>query len=165
MRAGPCLSSLNSLIEVNGRQARRTHDSLVKLVASKDIYRMHTSSSDNAKVAFSPTSFAIRRLAREWKTMAAMVRCFCRGRHGGQADLCPQCRQLLDYATTRLQRCRFVADKPTCANCPVHCYQPHRREQMREVMRYAGPQMLWRHPILSLRHWLDGFRKASECHG
>jgi hypothetical protein len=20
--------------------------------------------------------------------------------------------------------------------------------------------MLWRHPILSLRHWLDGFRKA-----
>jgi hypothetical protein len=27
-------------------------------------------------------------------------------------------------------------------------------------MRYAGPRMLWQHPILSLRHRLDGFRKA-----
>jgi hypothetical protein len=25
------------------------------------------------------------------------------------------------------------------------------------VMRYAGPRMLWQHPILSLRHWLDGW--------
>jgi hypothetical protein len=25
-------------------------------------------------------------------------------------------------------------------------------------MRYAGPRMLWEHPLLSLRHWLDGFR-------
>ena len=35
-----------------------------------------------------------------------------------------------------------------------------RREQMKTVMRHAGPHMLCRHPILSLRHWLDGFRKA-----
>jgi len=28
------------------------------------------------------------------------------------------------------------------------------------VMRYAGPRMVWQHPILSLRHWFDGFRKA-----
>jgi hypothetical protein len=27
-------------------------------------------------------------------------------------------------------------------------------------MRYAGPRMLWEHPLLSLRHWLDGFRTA-----
>ena len=35
-----------------------------------------------------------------------------------------------------------------------------RREQVKAVMRYAGPRILWRHPVLSLRHWLDGFRKA-----
>jgi ABC-type sugar transport system permease subunit len=28
------------------------------------------------------------------------------------------------------------------------------------VESYAGPRMLWQHPILSVRHWLDGFRKA-----
>jgi len=31
---------------------------------------------------------------------------------------------------------------------------------VRIIMRYAGPRMLWRHPVLSVRHWLDGLRKA-----
>lgn len=103
---------------------------------------------------------ASRRLVREWKTVAAMVRCYCRDCHATAAGLCPDCRGLLDYATLRLDRCRFGAEKPTCAHCPVHCYQRDRRDQMKLVMRYAGPAMLCRHPILSLRHWLDGFRKA-----
>jgi hypothetical protein len=30
------------------------------------------------------------------------------------------------------------------------------REQVRAVMRYAGPRMLWRHPILALEHLWDG---------
>ena len=29
----------------------------------------------------------------------------------------------------------------------------------REVMRYAGPRMVYRHPILALFHLLDGFRQ------
>jgi len=108
----------------------------------------------------SPANLSDKRLAREWRTMAAMVRCYCRGRHSPKAALCPECQGLLDYATRRLDRCRFGAEKPTCANCPVHCYQRDRREQMRTVMRHAGPRMLWRHPVLSIRHWLDGFRPA-----
>lgn len=108
------------------------------------------------------------RLAREWKTMSAMVQIYCRDHHRerGQpvrsADLCTECRQFLDYAEVRLERCRFGQEKPTCANCPVHCYQRDRREQARVVMRYAGPRMLWEHPVMSLRHWLDGFRKAPQ---
>ncbi len=27
-------------------------------------------------------------------------------------------------------------------------------------MRYAGPKMLLRHPLLAIAHQLDGFRKA-----
>ena len=110
-----------------------------------------------------PAISASKRLVREWKTMDAMVRCYCHGCHGilAAAALCPECLALLEYATARLDRCRFGPEKPTCANCPVHCYQRDRREQMKAVMRYAGPRMLWQHPILSLRHWLDGFRAAS----
>jgi hypothetical protein len=105
--------------------------------------------------------FADPRLARELQTIAAMIRCYCMGHHAAaRAALCPECQGLLDYAALRLERCRFGAEKPVCAKCPVHCYQPARREQVRTVMRYAGPRMLWRHPVLSLRHWLDGFRKA-----
>ena len=114
-----------------------------------------------AEIQLPPTIAARRRLVREWKTVAAMVRCYCRDHHASTADLCPECQGLLDYATLRLDRCRFGAEKPTCANCPVHCYQRDRRDQMKMVMRYAGPRMLWQHPILSLRHRLDGFRKAS----
>ena len=101
-----------------------------------------------------------KRLAREHQTMAAMIGCYCQAHHHVGAALCPECRQLLDYAAVRLDRCRFGTDKPVCARCPVHCYQRIRREQIRAVMRYAGPRMLWRHPVLSLRHWLDGFRPA-----
>ena len=101
-----------------------------------------------------------QRLAREWKTMQAMVRCYCRAHHTAGSALCGECQDLLDYAARRLERCRFGGDKPTCVRCPVHCYQRQWREQTKTVMRYAGPRLLWRHPILSLRHWLDGFRQA-----
>ena len=50
--------------------------------------------------------------------------------------------------------------KLACAKCPIHCYQPEVREKVKAVMRYAGPRMIWRHPILALRHWLDAYRKA-----
>jgi hypothetical protein len=103
---------------------------------------------------------ASKRLGREWRTMAAMISCYCRDHHASKAGLCSDCQGLSDYAAVRLERCRFGPEKPVCAKCPVHCYQPVRREQVRTVMRYAGPRMLWQHPLLSLRHWLDGLRKA-----
>jgi hypothetical protein len=105
-------------------------------------------------------AFAGKRLNREWKTMEAMIKIYCRDHHGASSSLCAECQELLDYACMRLERCRFGAEKPTCANCPVHCYQRTRREQVKVVMRYAGPRMIWEHPLMSLRHWLDGFRKA-----
>jgi hypothetical protein len=102
--------------------------------------------------------FASERLAREWQTIAAMIRCYCRGHHATGKALCPECQGLRDYAALRLERCRFGSEKPTCVKCPVHCYQRDRREQVRAVMRYAGPRMLWQHPILSVCHWLDARR-------
>jgi hypothetical protein len=102
---------------------------------------------------------ASRRLARELTTVTAMMRIYCREHHGGETGLCVACQSLLDYGALRLDRCRFGSEKPTCANCPVHCYQRVRREQMRVMMRYAGPRMLWQHPVLAVLHWLDGFRR------
>jgi hypothetical protein len=107
-----------------------------------------------------PARWPNRRLDREWRTVAAMVVCYCGDKHGRRGELCAECRGLMDYAALRLDRCQFGAEKPTCVKCPVHCYQRDRREQMRAVMRYAGPRMLWLHPILCLRHWLDGLRET-----
>ena len=118
----------------------------------------NASTFDIRKTADIP--FANKRLVREWKTMEAMIKIYCRDHHRSGATLCAECQGLLDYANVRLKRCRFGAEKPTCAKCPVHCYQRTRREQVKVVMRQAGPRMLWEHPVMSLRHWLDGFREA-----
>ena len=102
------------------------------------------------------------RLAREWRTMTAMVKIFCRNHHQPVGGLCAACRDFLAYANLRLERCHFGPEKPVCAKCPVHCYQREHRERVRTIMICAGPRMVWQHPFMSLRHWLDGFRKAPE---
>lgn len=89
------------------------------------------------------------------KTVAAMVRLFCRKKHLG-ATLCPECDRLLNYAWNRLDHCPFGPGKTTCAKCPVHCYRPAERDAMRLVMRTAGPLMFPRHPWLSLWHLWQG---------
>ncbi len=99
------------------------------------------------------------RMDRERKTVTAMIAIRCRGQHGTRNGLCEECQALQVYALKRLQRCPFQAGKTTCAKCPVHCYQPDMRERIRAVMRYAGPRMLVWHPVLSLQHMIDGFRK------
>ena len=108
---------------------------------------------------------ATPRLRRETSTMVAMLCIYCRGHHGEAArdglGLCTECATLHAYANKRLAGCPFGADKPTCANCQIHCYGPRQREQTREVMRYAGPRMLWQHPVLALMHLcVDGRRPA-----
>jgi hypothetical protein len=101
------------------------------------------------------------RLRRERCTMQTMIEIYCREQHGLPAGkLCAECQELEDYALGRLARCPFQADKPVCAKCAVHCYKPEMRERVRSVMRFAGPRMLLRHPILAVRHLLDERRKA-----
>lgn len=98
--------------------------------------------------------------------MERMIAVYCRHAHGGErgrADgLCRECADLRDFARLRLSKCPYQEEKPTCANCPIHCYKPDRRQQMKDVMRVAGPRMLWRHPIMTIRHMMDGRREAPE---
>jgi hypothetical protein len=99
-------------------------------------------------------------LKRECRTILTMSDVFCRVRHDGAGDSCSECGELLSYAEKRLEKCPFQEEKPPCAKCPIHCYQPARRDQIRAVMRYSGPRMFWRHPIFAIRHWLDGFKRV-----
>lgn len=96
------------------------------------------------------------RRARAAATIAAMARMYCEGHaHPDRAPLCPDCTSLLAYATRRLERCVFGDDKPNCADCPVHCYRADMRTRIRSVMRWAGPRMLLRHPLLAIAHMID----------
>jgi hypothetical protein len=104
-----------------------------------------------------------RHLVRELVTITKMIGIYCSDHHASSGSmLCESCREFLDYVELRLQKCPYGDDKPTCNNCPVHCYKPAQRVQAKEIMRYAGPRMLFRHPLLTISHKLDGFRKAKH---
>ena len=95
------------------------------------------------------------RIQREKNTVSAMIRIYCRDHHASPQTPCEECAALLDYAHRRLDRCEFADDKPACNLCPVHGYKPAMRERVRDVMHYAGPRMLARHPIMALQHLID----------
>jgi len=91
-----------------------------------------------------------------------MIGLYCRDHHGGKIQICSECTELLDYAEKRLLNCPFQDRKTTCGNCSVHCYKNDMRRRVVDVMRYSGPKMIWKHPILAIRHLIDSRRKTVE---
>ena len=92
---------------------------------------------------------------REKRTVAFMIRLYCRRKHGTKRELCPACGELLQYAMQRSDRCPFMETKTFCSNCRVHCYKPEMRERIRTVMRFSGPRMLLYHPVMAIRHVVE----------
>ncbi len=93
------------------------------------------------------------RLEKEQKTIALMIRLFCHAHHGiDKKPLCSSCTDLLEYAGKRLEKCPFGQTKGACSKCSIHCYKPDMREQITQVMRYSGPRMVTRRPLLAIDH-------------
>lgn len=154
-KAGACC-------DVNRRPMANQPQPLIPLKASlsRSPYLAKVHSIDAIIIApVRSPKLANRRLAREWNTVSAMLQIYCRDQHGG--GLCQECLELANYVSLRLHRCHFGEEKPTCARCPVHCYQRERREQIKAMMRHAGPKMLWEHPWLSLWHFIDGWSRRA----
>lgn len=108
------------------------------------------------------------RIRHEQRTIDAMLAIYCRdhhrlsdrSHHRQGIHRCAECEALRAYAHQRLASCPFQEQKPVCNRCEVHCYSAVKREQVRMVMRYAGPRMPVRHPWLALRHLLDKLRRV-----
>src|SRR3989304_5041418 len=86
-----------------------------------------------------PAAEDIPEIAREKRTIRAMVEIYCRAHHDPNGG-----------------------DKTNCAQCSAHCYKPAMRVRVKEIMRFAGPRMACRHPILALRHQLRSFKKPKR---
>jgi predicted amidophosphoribosyltransferase len=103
------------------------------------------------------------RLRREHRTMQCMVEIYCAAHHAaGHGRVCSDCGDFLTYAGRRLERCPYGSSKPTCAQCPVHCYKPAPRDLAARIMRYSGPRMALMHPWLSLLHFVDKARRVEH---
>lgn len=95
------------------------------------------------------------RIKREKDTLALLLKLYCQDKHHPQGELCPDCKELLDYAHQRLDHCKFGEHKTVCGDCPIHCYKKEMREKVINVMRYSGPRILFRHPIVAIQHLID----------
>jgi hypothetical protein len=108
-------------------------------------------------------------LKSEFKTVQLMTNIYCKAHHqhkiaqhavsspnalNPNGKLCEQCVDFLEYALMRLDRCPYGENKPTCRQCPIHCYKPEYKAMSQAIMRYAGPRMLFTHPILAIKHLL-----------
>ena len=103
-----------------------------------------------------------RRIRQERKAIEKMIGMYCRGKHQTKKGLCLACQLLLAYAQQRLRTCFFGGGKPVCARCPIHCYAPEQRREIAEVMRYAGPRLLFRDPWAALLHLLHTCRRVPQ---
>ena len=71
------------------------------------------------------------------KILEKFIDVYCRENHGAEEGLCEPCRDLLEYARERLEKCP-LDPKPKCKDCSIHCYAPSSRERIRRVMRFSG---------------------------
>lgn len=88
------------------------------------------------------------------RVLGVMIKIYCRSKHRSE-DLCEECAQLFDYACQRVDKCPLGELKTSCKKCQIHCYSHHRRDQVRTIMRYAAPRVLFLHPIIAIRHLIS----------
>ena len=103
---------------------------------------------------------------REKAIVSEMIALYCKKQHGKRKQLCPACEELDIYARQRSDKCPFMETKTFCSNCKVHCYKPQMREKIRTVMRYAGPRMIFHHPVTAVRHVMEmkkEKRRLEDC--
>ena len=95
-----------------------------------------------------------RKRETEKQVIAQMIALYCKGQGHtrGEDGLCAQCRALTAYVIQRSDHCPFMAEKTFCSNCRVHCYAPEQRAQIKAVMRYAAPRMMYRRPVMAVHH-------------
>ena len=94
------------------------------------------------------------KIEKEKKVVKKMIGIYCKSKHGRE-ELCPTCTELNEYAIKRLDNCPYGENKPFCSSCKTHCYSSSKQEQIKKVMRYSGPRMIFKDPILAIRYLIN----------
>jgi len=97
------------------------------------------------------------RINREKRIVSNMILLYCKHHHNS-SSLCETCNTLQEYTFKRLISCPFEKDKPACSKCTNHCYNKTEKKKINEVMRYAGPKMLFKFPKDTILYYYDKLR-------
>lgn len=102
--------------------------------------------------------------SKEIEVITLMIGLYCRKKHKFPKNrLCTECGALLDYVKFRREKCPFGDAKTFCGNCKIKCYKPQRQAEIRKVMRFSGPRMVFRHPVMVIRHMTEGRRQSKAA--
>ena len=100
---------------------------------------------------------------KELSVVRLMIEFYCHKHHNTKHhELCCECEELYKYVEFRRGKCPFGDKKPFCANCRIHCYKPDMREKIRNVMRFSGPRIVFRHPIIAFKHLIETKREKRK---
>jgi hypothetical protein len=86
------------------------------------------------------------------KLVRNMINIYCRKNHNSRNGLCESCNDLLKYAQQRLEKCPYGNNKPVCSNCKIHCYKKDYKEQIKTVMRFSGPIIIFYKPVAGVKY-------------
>ncbi|PSW56611.1 nitrous oxide-stimulated promoter family protein [Photobacterium leiognathi] len=105
------------------------------------------------------------KLNRGYLTISVMIKIYCSNHHQNTTKndgLCESCYSFQCYVKQRLDRCPYGVEKPTCRRCPIHCYKPEQKVKSQTIMRYSGPKMMYKHPIMAITHLIEDKRKVPK---
>lgn len=96
-----------------------------------------------------------RKSVEDRLTMEAIGKIYCRGHHKDrQRDsvlLCPECRSVIEETLKRTEACPN-GHVGNCQDCDIKCQRGEAQENIRHIMRYAAPRMVFRHPVMTVKY-------------
>ena len=99
---------------------------------------------------------------REKRTVALMIRLYCRKKHGTKKIFVPNAKHF------RSMRCSAVINAPLWKPRPFAltavCIVTSRKcvKKIREVMRFSGPRMILHHPVMAVRHVIESKKEKKR---
>ncbi len=77
---------------------------------------------------------------------------YCKRHHSKEKNICDNCKVLNNYAELRIKKCKFTKEKPVCSKCQIHCYKKDMKREIKIIMRWSGPRMIWHYPIDTIKY-------------
>jgi hypothetical protein len=91
------------------------------------------------------------KIEKEKNIVTFMIEYYCIKNHK-QKVICKSCIELIKYAHEKLSICPFNEKKTSCLKCKIHCYSNIKREEIRKIMSYVGPRMIYLMPKQYVKH-------------
>lgn len=85
-----------------------------------------------------------------------MIKIFCKSNHSDDNtyncnNLCNKCYDMQKYMHYRIDHCK---QNNFCAYCGTKCHPKDKSDYMKKIMRYSGPRIFKKYPIISIKHFI-----------